>query len=331
MRQFRQCKWQIRKSETSSRVDYAAQMRWKRKSQEKAMLIVAHESARCRNEVAAVGSRQIEKKSKSLLHRFTLHSIETRKCIFTFSLPCEIMRFSFLVLPLVFSWLKSLVIYAHRIHSPQALQTLRKNINSLPSFTAVRYGRVPKRTRDIGGNSIEEDRTTVVSNSIVLTNIRVVNAVSSSTSIAPSVTNSSSSYLSSSIGNGGSQTALLVSSQMCSTTTTTPPIEQIAYISSDMIEASHMNNNNNNNNNSDDNQELSVYDVILCVSQAHRTHCTYTESVTKGLNHRPLIMPNNHHQSTASTINPNNLITSSSPTTTTHQCNSMDDNGVSSG
>jgi hypothetical protein len=193
----------------------------------------------------------------------------------------------------------------------------------------VRYGRVPKRTRDIGGNSIADDLASSQQNASIV--LRVVNSVSSSTapSLSSSATNSSATYLASANSSGvgvGSQTALLVSSQMCSTTTTTPPIEQISYISADMIEASHMNNNNNNNNNnSDDNQELSVYDVILCVSQAHRTHCTYTESATKGLNHRPLTMPNSHHPSAASTINTNNLITPSSTT----QINQMDENGVS--
>lgn len=86
--------------------------------------------------------------------------------------------------------------------------------------------------------------------------------------------------------------------------------------------------NNNNNNNSDENQELSVYDVILCVSQAHRTHCSYTESAVKGLNHRPLTMPNSHPSSTT-----NNLISSSTPTSQAHHHHhhqhAMDENGVS--
>lgn len=105
---------------------------------------------------------------------------------------------------------------------------------------------------------------------------------------------------------------LVSSQQMCSlSTTTNPPIEQYTTSSADMIEASQLNNNNNNNNNNLDDNNQSVYDVILCVSQAipllHRT-----ENATKGLNHRPLTMPNNH---TASIINTNNLITSSSTTT----------------
>ncbi|CAD7083237.1 unnamed protein product [Hermetia illucens] len=39
--------------------------------------------------------------------------------------------------------------------------------------------------------------------------------------------------------------------------------------------------------------ELSVYDVILCVSQAHRSHCTYTEEQTRELVRRPIILPQN--------------------------------------
>lgn len=194
-------------------------------------------------------------------------------------------------------------------------------------FAAVRYGRVPKRTRDIGGNSIVEDLANglVTSNnqqSIVLTSVRVVNSVTSSSptaqSTAPIVT---STYLSASNGSSSGGQATLVSSQMCSTTTM---IEASHNKPGNICEASH--NNNNNNNNSDE-QELSVYDVILCVSQAHRTHCTYTENVRKVLNNQsPSTMPT-HHPSSASTINTNNLISSSSAT----QNNSMDDNGVSEG
>ena len=182
------------------------------------------------------------------------------------------------------------------------------------SFTAVRYGRVPKRTpRDIVSSNGDE---IVVNNnqSIVLTNTnaRVVNSVTSSTTLA------TNSYLS----NGGDST-LLVSSQMCSlSSATNPPIEQYAS-SADMIEASQLNNNNNNNNNNLDDQ--SVYNVIHLLSQAIPL-LNRTENATKGLNHRPLTMPNNH-TSTASIINTNNLISSTSTTAT--QNSSMDDNGVS--
>jgi hypothetical protein len=103
---------------------------------------------------------------------------------------------------------------------------------------------------------------------------------------------------------------------MCSlSSATNPPIH------AEMIEASQLNNNNNNNNNLDD--QSCIYNVIHLLSQAipllHRT-----ETATKGLNHRPLTMPNNNHTSTASIIT-NNLISSTSAT----QNSSMDDNGVS--
>ncbi|XP_036336232.1 ecdysone-induced protein 78C [Rhagoletis pomonella] len=39
--------------------------------------------------------------------------------------------------------------------------------------------------------------------------------------------------------------------------------------------------------------ELSVYDVIMCVSQAHRMHCSYTEEQTRELMRRPVAVPQN--------------------------------------
>lgn len=215
---------------------------------------------------------------------------------------------------------------------------------SLSQFTAVRYGRVPKRTRDIVGST---DDTTAVTNGAGLSSnastIRIVSCTSStaaaatvttksnSSSSAPTANNSAAKLNNSSSSNGGGGNLILVSSpQMCSTTST-PPIE---YISSDMIEASHMSNNNNNNNISDDNQELSVYDVILCVAQAHRAHCNFTESAIKALNLNPLNMPNNHHMTSNQTsiISTSNLITSTttnSNNSTTQDGSMSDDSGVS--
>lgn len=39
--------------------------------------------------------------------------------------------------------------------------------------------------------------------------------------------------------------------------------------------------------------ELTVYDVIMCVSQAHRMHCSYTEEQTRELMRRPVAVPQN--------------------------------------
>lgn len=216
---------------------------------------------------------------------------------------------------------------------------------SLSQFAAVRYGRVPKRTRDIVGST---DDTTAVTNGAGLnlnaSTIRIVSCTSStaavtaaivtttsnSSSSTPTANNSAAKLNSSSSSGGGGNLILVSSPQMCSTTSTTP----IEYISSDMIEASHMSNNNNNNNISDDNQELSVYDVILCVAQAHRAHCNFTESAIKALNLNPLNMPNNHHMTSNQTsiISTSNLITSTttnSNNSTTQDSSMSDDSGVS--
>ncbi|XP_017038070.1 ecdysone-induced protein 78C isoform X2 [Drosophila kikkawai] len=39
--------------------------------------------------------------------------------------------------------------------------------------------------------------------------------------------------------------------------------------------------------------ELTVYDVIMCVSQAHRLNCSYTEELTRDLMRRPVTVPQN--------------------------------------
>lgn len=37
--------------------------------------------------------------------------------------------------------------------------------------------------------------------------------------------------------------------------------------------------------------DLNVYDIIICVSQAHRSHCSYTEEQTRDLVRRPIPLP----------------------------------------
>ncbi|XP_052845618.1 ecdysone-induced protein 78C-like isoform X2 [Drosophila gunungcola] len=44
--------------------------------------------------------------------------------------------------------------------------------------------------------------------------------------------------------------------------------------------------------------ELTVYDVIMCVSQAHRLNCSYTEELTRELMRRPVTVPQNGIAST---------------------------------
>ena len=113
---------------------------------------------------------------------------------------------------------------------------LFNSIFSSHRIAAVRYGRVPKRSREISGN---EDP-----------NVRVQTPSTPSTPITPTTP------------------------QMCSVAS--PP--DIAPLAPDPSELPGS-------------TELTVYDVILCVSQAHRTHCTYTDELTRGLLRKPVTLP----------------------------------------
>lgn len=116
------------------------------------------------------------------------------------------------------------------------LEPIKLQNSYLLSLPAVRYGRVPKRSRELGGN----DETTTTSTT---TNVRVSTPSTPNTPTTP---------------------------QMCSVAT--PP--EFNGIVSDPE--------------SGGSPDLSVYDIILCVSQAHRAHCTYTDELIRGLNRRPI-------------------------------------------
>lgn len=105
----------------------------------------------------------------------------------------------------------------------------------------MRYGRVPKRSRELSGS--EENPTS----------IRVSTPSSTpSTPITPTTP------------------------QMCSIASPTDVAALAASDPSDQPGST----------------DLTVYDVILCVSQAHRTHCTYTEEIAANLLRKPITLPN---------------------------------------
>lgn len=109
------------------------------------------------------------------------------------------------------------------------------------NLLAVRYGRVPKRSRELSGS--EENPTS----------IRVSTPSSTpSTPITPTTP------------------------QMCSIASPTDMAALATVDSSDQPGST----------------DLTVYDVILCVSQAHRTHCTYTEEMAANLLRKPITLPN---------------------------------------
>lgn len=111
----------------------------------------------------------------------------------------------------------------------------------LNNLLAVRYGRVPKRSRELSGS--EENPSS----------IRVSTPSSTpSTPITPTTP------------------------QMCSIASPTDVAALAATDPSDQPGST----------------DLTVYDVILCVSQAHRTHCTYTEEQAANLLRKPITLPN---------------------------------------
>lgn len=115
------------------------------------------------------------------------------------------------------------------------------NISFSSSPKAVRYGRVPKRTRELSGS--EET-----------TNVHVTTP-----------------------GSTPSTPATPTTPQMCSIASPTD-ITPLAPDPSDLPGST----------------ELTVYDVILCVSQAHRAHCTYTDDLIGRLLRKPIALTNDH-------------------------------------
>uniref|UniRef100_A0A1B0FBP6 Ecdysone-induced protein 78C n=1 Tax=Glossina morsitans morsitans TaxID=37546 RepID=A0A1B0FBP6_GLOMM len=175
---------------------------------------------------------------------------------------------------------------------------------------SVRYGRVPKRSRELNGGttpSSTDDTTTA--------NTTTTGAVAAAAAAAIATVNSCDLRRVSTPG-----------------TPNTPQTPQMCSIASSPSElsggCSATNNNNNTNNNglggpanagvgglnaqqlnSVENHdgmmaspatELSVYDVIMCVSQAHRLNCSYTEEQTRELMRRSLNVPPNGLMSSVS-------------------------------
>ncbi|KAL7734754.1 hypothetical protein ACLKA6_011042 [Drosophila palustris] len=192
----------------------------------------------------------------------------------------------------------------------------------------VRYGRVPKRSRELNGAAAAA-------------------ASAAATSTPLNVDDTSANNLHTNlIQQQQQQTQQPHASSVRVNTPSTPQTPQMCSIASSPSElggcnsANNNNNNNSNNNNSGNNNsnatavvvgnhhqqlvnmgsssdmamtqvamchphdhhdalvagtanELTVYDVIMCVSQAHRLNCSYTEELTRELMRRPVTVPQN--------------------------------------
>ncbi|ALC44188.1 Eip78C [Drosophila busckii] len=184
---------------------------------------------------------------------------------------------------------------------------------------SVRYGRVPKRSRELNGGAAAAAAVTVAA----------------STSYSSTDESSANQIQQQQQQQQQQQTH---ASSVRVNTPSTPQTPQMCSIASSPTELGGCNSANNNNNSSGNNNsnatavvggnhhqqlvgmgsdmtmsqvamchqqtdhhdgiaatanELTVYDVIVCVSQAHRLNCSYTEELTRELMRRPVTVPHN--------------------------------------
>lgn len=148
---------------------------------------------------------------------------------------------------------------------------------------AVRYGRVPKRTREINNSSNVISTTSSSS---------CINISSSSSSCNNNNSNKSSIISTTTTTNSPNNTPILDELNSIDSSKvgggggsepSTPQMCPVATSPETMMVLSP----------SSDHHELTVYDVILCVSQAHHTYCTYTDEHMniRGLTRCPITLP----------------------------------------
>ncbi|XP_017861834.1 PREDICTED: ecdysone-induced protein 78C isoform X1 [Drosophila arizonae] len=206
-------------------------------------------------------------------------------------------------------------------------------------MNAVRYGRVPKRSRELNGAAAAAVAATASAASGAPLNVDETSANNLHTNLIQQQQQHQQQQ----------QQQQPHASSVRVNTPSTPQTPQMCSIASSPSELggcnSSANNNNNNNNSSSSNNnsssnatavvvgshhqqlvnmgsssdmamtqvgvgmchpsidhhdglagtanELTVYDVIMCVSQAHRLNCSYTEELTRELMRRPVTVPQN--------------------------------------
>uniref|UniRef100_A0A182YJ80 Uncharacterized protein n=1 Tax=Anopheles stephensi TaxID=30069 RepID=A0A182YJ80_ANOST len=152
------------------------------------------------------------------------------------------------------------------------MQISQKNICK----KTVRYGRVPKKSREAG--SCSEENMSICVNSTT-PSVAQLNGGGHSTSngmptTTTSITTSSINGSSNTAINNNSSTPMSTSGcAEISTSTTTILPDSMTFTP----------------------PELSVYDIIQCIAQAHRGHCTYTSELVKDQNRISLLNYSEKH------------------------------------
>lgn len=136
------------------------------------------------------------------------------------------------------------------------------------NFLAVRYGRVPKRSRDLSTTSIATSTTHSSSTGPVTP----TTPNGSDELVTATRVNTPNNIANISSNNGNNNSSSSSTPQMCPVATS----PDLILPDSDSTSESH---------------DLTVYDIILCVSQAHRTYCTYTDDHVRRLTRCPITIP----------------------------------------
>ncbi|XP_071865407.1 ecdysone-induced protein 78C isoform X3 [Bombus fervidus] len=129
------------------------------------------------------------------------------------------------------------------------------------SRDSVRYGRVPKRSRERG----PEDTVPTTTSTTTTTGVQQLTS-SAGANNNNNNTNNNNNNTSSQNNNNNSQAQNAI-----------PCVPPAAVVEADQSDA--------------DVKQLAVYDVILQVSQAHHAHCGFTEESTRGIVRKPMIIP----------------------------------------
>ncbi|XP_046808071.1 ecdysone-induced protein 78C isoform X1 [Lucilia cuprina] len=171
---------------------------------------------------------------------------------------------------------------------------------------SVRYGRVPKRSRELNGgtpSSTEDPNAVVVVNSCDLR--RVSTPGTPNTPQTPQMCSiaSSPSELSgcnaTTNNNNSNSSGLVVGPSNGGGVGVGVSVGMgvgvgVGNLNAQQLQTAHHEGHHlNDAMMAGTGTELSVYDVIMCVSQAHRMNCAYTEEQTRDLMRRPLNVPPN--------------------------------------
>ncbi|XP_023290352.1 ecdysone-induced protein 78C [Orussus abietinus] len=135
------------------------------------------------------------------------------------------------------------------------------------SRDSVRYGRVPKRSRERGPeDSVSAPTMTSTSTTTATATTTTVTATTTATTTMTTMAITRTSNVQQMPSGGHSQMQSAISRVQPSVT-----------VEADQSDA--------------DAKHVAVYDVILAVSQAHHAHCGFTEESTRGLDRKPMIIP----------------------------------------